>query len=68
VPNAARVADYLYGGQNNFQADRKAAQSLAAAAGHLRALIDQVLPLAEAARAHEIIEGRGGTGKVLLAP
>jgi hypothetical protein len=32
VPNAARVADYLYGGQNNFQADRKAAQSLAAAA------------------------------------
>src|SRR5882724_8727555 len=32
VPNAARVADYLYGGQNNFQADRKAAQALAAAA------------------------------------
>jgi S-adenosyl methyltransferase len=32
VPNAARVADYLYGGQNNFQADRKAAQSLAVAA------------------------------------
>jgi S-adenosyl methyltransferase len=32
VPNAARVADYLYGGQNNFQADRKAAQILATAA------------------------------------
>jgi hypothetical protein len=32
VPSAARVADYLYGGQNNFQADRKAAQSLAVAA------------------------------------
>jgi hypothetical protein len=32
VPNAARVADYLYGGQDNFQADRKAAQTLAAAA------------------------------------
>jgi hypothetical protein len=32
VPNAARVADYLYGGQNNFQADRKAARSLAVAA------------------------------------
>jgi hypothetical protein len=32
VPNAARVADYLYGGQNNFQADRKAAQTLAATA------------------------------------
>jgi NADPH:quinone reductase len=40
----------------------------AAADGHLRALIDQVLPLAEAVKAHEIIEGRGGTGKVLLAP
>ncbi|HEX3513081.1 MAG TPA: hypothetical protein VHT26_03635 [Trebonia sp.] len=23
VPNAARVVDYLYGGQNNFEADRK---------------------------------------------
>jgi S-adenosyl methyltransferase len=32
VPNAARVADYLYGGQNNFEADRKAARTLAATA------------------------------------
>jgi predicted Zn-dependent protease with MMP-like domain len=32
VPNAARVADYLYGGQNNFGADRKAARALAATA------------------------------------
>jgi hypothetical protein len=32
VPNAKRVADYMYGGQNNFEADRKAARSLAAAA------------------------------------
>src|SRR5579862_4319455 len=31
-PNAARVADYLYGGQSNFEADRKAARMLAAAA------------------------------------
>jgi NADPH:quinone reductase-like Zn-dependent oxidoreductase len=38
----------------------------AAADGHLKALIDQVLPLSEAVRAHQIIEGRGGTGKVLL--
>ena len=30
VPNAARVADYLYGGQSNFEADRKAARTLAA--------------------------------------
>jgi hypothetical protein len=32
VPNAARVADYLYGGQDNFEADRKAARTLAATA------------------------------------
>jgi hypothetical protein len=32
VPNAARVVDYLYGGQNNFEADRKAARILAATA------------------------------------
>src|SRR5579859_4907939 len=32
VPNAARVADYMYGGQNNFEADRKAARTLAATA------------------------------------
>jgi NADPH:quinone reductase len=40
----------------------------AAADGHLKALIDQVLPLSEAVRAHQLIEGRGGTGKVLLTP
>jgi NADPH:quinone reductase-like Zn-dependent oxidoreductase len=39
-----------------------------AADGHLKALIDQTLPLSEAVRAHQIIEGRGGTGKVLLIP
>ncbi|WP_300610741.1 SAM-dependent methyltransferase [Trebonia sp.] len=32
VPNAARVADYLDGGKDNFEADRKAARSLVAAA------------------------------------
>jgi len=32
VPNAARVADYLYGGQDNFEADRRAARTLAATA------------------------------------
>ncbi|HTR95228.1 MAG TPA: SAM-dependent methyltransferase [Trebonia sp.] len=31
-PNAARVIDFLYGGQSNFEADRKAARALAAAA------------------------------------
>ncbi len=28
VPNAARVADFMYGGQNNFEADRRAARAL----------------------------------------
>jgi hypothetical protein len=32
APNAARVIDFLYGGQNNFEADRKAARALASAA------------------------------------
>ncbi len=32
TPNAARVADYMYGGQNNFDVDRKAARALVAAA------------------------------------
>jgi hypothetical protein len=50
VPNAARVADFLYGGQNNFEADRRAARALAAAAPvvtaiapHLRAFQRRVL-------------------------
>ena len=29
VPTAARVADFLYGGQNNFEADRRAGRALA---------------------------------------
>ena len=32
APNMARVGDYLYGGPNNFEADRKAARTLIAAA------------------------------------
>ena len=32
VPNAARVIDYLNGGQNNFEADRRAARTLGATA------------------------------------
>jgi S-adenosyl methyltransferase len=32
VPSAARVADYLYGGQTNFESDRRAARALAAVA------------------------------------
>jgi hypothetical protein len=32
VPSAARVVDYLYGGENNFEVDRRAARALAATA------------------------------------
>ncbi|HEY1699433.1 MAG TPA: SAM-dependent methyltransferase [Trebonia sp.] len=32
VPNAARVTSYMYGGQDHFEADRKAAHQLTAAA------------------------------------
>jgi len=38
----------------------------AAAAGRFKVVIDQVLPLSEAPRAHEIVAARGGTGKVVL--
>jgi S-adenosyl methyltransferase len=38
APNAARVADFLYGGQNNFEADRRAARALAKAAPVVAAL------------------------------
>jgi NADPH2:quinone reductase len=38
----------------------------AAAAGSLNAWIDRVLPLEEAARAHELLEGRRTMGKILL--
>jgi NADPH:quinone reductase-like Zn-dependent oxidoreductase len=39
-----------------------------AAEGKLKVLIDQVLPLEQARRAHEIVEARSGIGKVLLSP
>ena len=57
----------IYGSTEQTDADM--VESLrAAAGGHLKALIDEVLPLSQAVRAHQIIEGRGGTGKVLLVP
>jgi NADPH:quinone reductase-like Zn-dependent oxidoreductase len=40
----------------------------AAAQGKFTALVDQILPLSEAARAHEMVEARGGLGKVILDP
>ncbi len=44
VPNATRVGDYLYGGRNNFEADRKAVRTLTAAAP----VIDSIAPAARA--------------------
>ena len=40
----------------------------AAAAGQYKVLIDRVLPLSQAALAHEIVTQRSGVGKVLLDP
>jgi NADPH:quinone reductase-like Zn-dependent oxidoreductase len=39
-----------------------------AAEGKLKVLIDKVLPLQEARRAHEIVEERSGIGEVVLTP
>ncbi len=39
-----------------------------AAEGKLKVLIDKVLPLKDARRAHEIVEERSGIGKVVLTP
>jgi hypothetical protein len=43
VPNAARVADYLYGGQSNFEADRKAARQLAMTAPSITSIAPAIL-------------------------
>jgi NADPH:quinone reductase-like Zn-dependent oxidoreductase len=40
----------------------------AAASGALKAIADRILPLAQAARAHEIVEARTGVGKIVLDP
>ncbi|MDP2311888.1 MAG: quinone oxidoreductase [Pseudomonadota bacterium] len=40
----------------------------AVARGELRVRISHTFPLAEAAEAHRVLEGRGSTGKILLVP
>jgi NADPH:quinone reductase-like Zn-dependent oxidoreductase len=40
----------------------------AAAEGRYRVLIDRILPLADAAKAHRLVDARSGTGKVILQP
>ena len=43
VPNPARVADFLNGGRNNFEADRRAARAMLAAAPAIAAVVPAVL-------------------------
>jgi NADPH:quinone reductase-like Zn-dependent oxidoreductase len=57
----------MFGTTGQTEADMQLSLQ-AAAEGRLRAVIDKVLPLSEAVEAHKIVEGRGGTGKVLLTP
>jgi NADPH:quinone reductase len=40
----------------------------AAAEGKFKGLIDRIMPLAQAAQAHELIESREGLGKIILDP
>ncbi len=43
APNAARVADYLNSGRDNFEADRRAARAMIAAAPAMAAIVPDVL-------------------------
>jgi S-adenosyl methyltransferase len=57
VPNAARVADYLYGGHNNFEADRKAARALAATAPAIAAIAPAIRAFQQRALRFLVAEG-----------
>src|ERR1700727_3960274 len=43
VPNPARVADFLNGGRNNFEADRRTAQTMLTIAPAIEAIVPFVL-------------------------
>ena len=49
APNAARVADYLNNGRDNFEADRRAAWAMIAAAPAMTAIVPAVLAFHERA-------------------
>ncbi|RMI30712.1 quinone oxidoreductase family protein [Nocardia stercoris] len=49
-------------------APRRATAMTAAVAGTLTPLVDRILPLAEAARAHRLVEERATTGTIILRP
>ena len=63
VPNPARVGDYLYGGRNNFEADRKAARAMIAVAPS----VAMVAPAARAfhQRAVRYLVGQAGVTQFL---
>jgi NADPH:quinone reductase-like Zn-dependent oxidoreductase len=58
----------VIGSVGRITADDLAFCLRAAAEGRHRVLIDRVLPLADAALAHQIVADRSGTGKVVLQP
>jgi hypothetical protein len=49
VPNAARVADYLNGGRDSFEADRRAARTMIAVAPAVATIVPAVLAFQERA-------------------
>ena len=55
-------------GRDRRDAGRRRAEPEAAAEGKFKALIDRMMPLSQAAQAHELVESRGGLGKVILDP
>jgi hypothetical protein len=57
VPNAARVADYLNGDRNNFEADRRAARIMLSAAPAIAAIVPAVLAFQQRAVRFLAVEG-----------
>jgi S-adenosyl methyltransferase len=58
APNANRVADYLNGGRDNFEADRRAARAMLAAAPAMAAVVPAVLAFHQ--RAVRFLAGEAG--------
>jgi NADPH2:quinone reductase len=55
-------------GSTNQAPEDMATSLTAAAEGRLHVIVDRLLPLSQAVLAHQIVAGRGGTGKVVLQP